>query len=153
MTPPPYTCWFRVRTYKTTDRKVRVSIVAAIKPTATAPKTTPRDARHGWKPEVYVFPAGWLDRVRADAQRTIEAGRRVAKAAGLDLHEESIEDEMERFALRPVAAIDYVNFFWLSVEIPFKAGQKKLAASLADEFAKLGVEFAGEMDVDLVREG
>lgn len=149
---PPYTCWFRVSVSKGSDRKVRVGIVAAIKPSEDSPKLTPKDSRHGWLSPVYVYPDGWFDRVRADAQRAIEAGRRAAAKVGLTLCEESIEDEIERFARRPCVAVDYINFFWLGAEVPFKTGQKKLAASLADEFAKLAEEFAAEMHIDLVRE-
>ncbi len=151
MTAPPFICWYRVNVVKSHDRSLRVSIVAALKLTETTPQVTKNvfDSRSTAK--FYIYPVDWFEDVQNACRRVFAEAQKVATENGLKLNERHVDPGFELYARKPVPAIcdTHLNFLWVGVEVPFKAGQKKIAAVLTSEFKTLASEFKDLMALEV----
>ena len=149
-----HVCWYRVRIDKSTARSMTVMVTAAWKPTASTPRRQESQGRGSpYFVDYFVFPDGFFGKVKQDCQAAIQKAQGILEPLGLKLRQGmQVDPELEKNAARPARAIDYVNFFWLTVDVPFAPGQKKLAERVGTEFAKLSQEFADVMSIELERQ-
>lgn len=145
-----YACRFRVSISKGASRYFRVSACVAMQPKPSAPtETDMRMNRTLGGTPYYVYPEGFFDSIRATNVILVERAKKIAADAGLHLIEAKQDPEFEKWAKKPCPAIDYINFLWLAIEVPYGSGQKKRAVEIATELEKLAPEFAHIMDIDL----
>jgi hypothetical protein len=146
----PFVCWYRVLTSKE-GRNTIVSTVVALKFTPESPVE-----KRTWagKPcEFYVYPNGFFEHVKAACS---EAARKAKTLVGDLKVSARMDEKFERYATADVEEIrrfdNYINFFWIDVDVPLAKGQKKQVEDTTAKLLALSTEFSHLMALEVKKQ-
>jgi len=100
--------------------------------------------------EYYDVPDEFFQQVERDCRQISAKAKALVEGLGLKLRENRMEP-LKKWVEKSVNSLtgDYVNFFWLSVEVPFGAGQKQKIEAVTSAFAELSSGFSNVMQIEL----
>lgn len=145
-------CWYRINTSKSNDRSVHVGLCVAWKANPGMPKIKLDD------------PKSWVRNREVYADVTQEYVQRLYEIA--TIVSEKVKDAAAKLGATPgngldstlkymsveAQHVDYVNFFWIDMYIPFIKGQKATVQKLVEVLTNLQSEFAGDLTLEFKNE-
>lgn len=145
-------CWYRITQSKRTDRSLNVGMVAAWKPNHTMPtKEKVEQGRHYTAKTVrFDIDEIYIACLRSIGSSLIAKAKQEMGKLGLEIRYDHVLDlpEMVKYMTMGARHVSSVNFLWIDVTVPYRAGQKKLTQTVANFLTDLQKEFADALTIE-----